>query len=349
MKFDTRLLYPFSLLYRVLSKLDKGITIERKLPKPVISIGNITWGGTGKTPCVIKLAREFVSLGFKPAILSRGYFKQDKRASFIAVSDGKTTLVPPEISGDEPFLIAESVPGAIVMAGKNRVGAAGFAMEKFSPDLFILDDGFQHWKIIRDLEIVCVNALNPFGNGFLIPAGVLREPVSALNRADLVVITSSDLVSEASLLEIEKIISRYCHGKILRAKYAPVRLRRVLDGESFKLEDFKNEPFSAVSAIGENSGFTKLLEKSGINAVRQLDFRDHHWYNIDELKRLDTVYKVITTTKDAVRLKGLLNLLPHKEAERFFALEIELVLCSANSFTFGYPDLRRFLGARRAK
>ena len=124
--------------------------------------------------------------------------------------------------------------------------------------------------------------LKSLRNGFLIPAGILREPDSALKRADLIVINSSDMVTESRLSEIEERIAVYSQGKLIRAKYAPVRLRRLLDGEVFKLEDFKNEPFTAISAIGDNSGFKKLLEKSGINAVRQLDFRDHHWYNIDE-------------------------------------------------------------------
>ena len=318
------ILSPFSLLYGALVKFDKAVTSQKKLPKPVISIGNITWGGTGKTPCVIKLARELVGLGLKPAVLSRGYFRKDKRKSFMAVSDGKTTLALPELAGDEPFLVADSVPGAVVMAGKNRLGAAAYALEKFSPDIFILDDGFQHWKIQRDLDIVCVNALNPFGNGSLIPAGSLREPVSALGRAGIVVITSSDLVTESELAAVEDRVSRYCQGRVITAKYVSVRLKRVLDGAFFGLDDFKNKPFTAVSAIGENLGFQKLLEKSGINAVQRLDFRDHHWYNIDEIKHLDTSRKVVTTTKDAVRLKSLLGLLPLKEAERFYALEIEL-------------------------
>jgi tetraacyldisaccharide 4'-kinase len=242
----------------------------------------------------------------------------------MAVSDGRNLLVPPELSGDEPCLIAESVPGAVVMAGKNRLGAASYALEKFSPDLFILDDGFQHWKIQRDLDIVCVNALNPFGNGCLIPAGILREPLSALERADLVVITSSDLVSDEHLSLIEKEVSGYTQAKIIKAKYAPKGFKRITDSQLFAIDDLRKDKFCALSAIGENSGFKKLLEKHGINTSSWLDFRDHHWYNLDEIKRIDPVLKVVTTTKDAVRLKNILSQLPHDEAARFYALDIEL-------------------------
>lgn len=290
----------------------------------MISIGNLTWGGTGKTPAVIKLAREIAAAGLKPAVLSRGYFRKDKKESFVAVSDGRRTLVPPALSGDEPFLIAQSVPGAVVMSGRDRVRAARYAAEKFSPDIFILDDGFQHWRIARDLDIVCVNALNPFGNGFLIPAGILREPLSALERADLVIITNSDLADESSVSRLEAEIKKYCPGKVVRAGYAAKSLKRVTDGQVFKLNSALGEPVTALSAIGENAGFKKMLEKTGINAIEQLDFRDHHWYNLDDISTIQPGRKVITTTKDAVRLKDLLAPLPPAEAERFYALEIEM-------------------------
>ena len=325
-----KILYPFSLIYGALSAIDRKTTAEHTLPKPVISIGNITWGGTGKTPVVIKLTSEIFACGLKPCILSRGYFRKDKKHSFIAVSDGKRILVPPEMSGDEPNLIAQSVPGAVVMAGRNRLKSAEYALGKFSPDVFILDDGFQHWKISRGLDIVCVNALNPFGNGLLIPAGILREPVSALKRAGLVIITSSDLVSEHALKAVETRIKRNFEGKLLRARYAPKSIKRIFDGQTFALDELKSGPFTAFSAIGENSGFKKLLEKSGINVASQLDFRDHHWYNLEEIRSIGKGRSVITTTKDAVRLKSLLEHLPVKEAENFYALEIELVFINGD-------------------
>lgn len=319
-----KLLYPFSLAYRLLAALDRKTSVSHRLGKPVISIGNITWGGTGKTPAVIKLASEIVEAGFKPAVLSRGYFRKDKKESFVAVSDGRRTLVPPALSGDEPFLIAESVPGAVVMSGRDRLRAARYAAEKFSPDIFILDDGFQHWRIARDLDIVCVNALNPFGNGHLIPAGILREPLSALERADIIVITNSDLADENAVAGVEAEVKKYCRGKVVRARYAPKSLKRVIDGQSFKLNSMLGEPVTALSAIGENAGFKKMLEKTGINAIEQLDFRDHHWYNLDDIRSARPGRKVITTTKDAVRLKDLLAHLPQSDAERFYALEIEM-------------------------
>ena len=179
------LLYPFSFLYRAGLGIDRKITTAKELPRPVISIGNITWGGTGKTPLVIKTARYLLSLGVVPCVLTRGYGR--KKKDTVIVSDGKNILSSAELSGDEPVSIAESARGAIVVAGADRFWAAKEALASLKPGAFILDDGFQHWALKRDIDIVCVNALNPFGNGFLIPAGILREPISSLQRAELVI------------------------------------------------------------------------------------------------------------------------------------------------------------------
>ena len=159
----------------------------------------------------------------------------------------------------------------------------------------------------------------PGGEGLNHEIRCLQQPLE-----HCLAVSGLKVKSYAALAGIEAEVKKYCTGKIIRARYAPKGAKRIIDGEVFKLNSLIAEPVTAVSAIGENSGFKKLLEKTGINAVEQLDFRDHHWYNLDDIKSIAPGRKVVTTTKDAVRLKNLLAFLPVKEAERFYALEIEL-------------------------
>ena len=192
------LLYPFSLLYNLCSKINKLCTKTYKLKCPVISIGNITWGGSGKTPMVIETANYILSLGKTPVILSRGYARKNKSEQNIIVRDKKQILSDLSDSGDEPLMMANIVKCPI-MVGCNRVKSAELS-EQFVPNAFILDDGFQHWEIKRDIDIVCINSLNPFGNGMLIPAGILRESLSALRRANVIILTNFNLCDKESMI-----------------------------------------------------------------------------------------------------------------------------------------------------
>jgi len=167
-----KFLYPLSLLYSVLLKADRKFSIPKKLSKPVISVGNITWGGTGKTPIVIEILNLLINNNLKPVVLTRGY---SRISNFPLLLKESTIGINHLDSGDEPLLIAKSVPKASVIVGKNRYDNALKFEKRIKPDVYILDDGFQHWNIQRNLDIVCINAANPFGNGMLIPAGILRE------------------------------------------------------------------------------------------------------------------------------------------------------------------------------
>ena len=160
------------------------------LPRPVISVGNLTVGGTGKTPAVAMLARHFIARGKKVAVLSRGYGGA-LRGREALVSDGETIFLSAVEAGDEPFLLASSVPGLAVVVGSDRYGAGLRALERLAPDIFILDDGFQHLRLRRDLNILLLDSSRPFGNERVLPAGLLREPQSAGNRADLIIYTRS--------------------------------------------------------------------------------------------------------------------------------------------------------------
>ncbi len=171
-----------------------GIRTRKRLTCPVVSIGNITTGGTGKTPVVISLARYFSEQGKKVAVLSRGYRRTRKSSKLVWVSNGEKLLVEADEGGDEPVLIAESVPRAAVLVGKNRYEAGLEALREFKPDLFILDDGYQRrFELHRDLDILVVDGINPFSTGHVLPAGLLREPLSALAEADVFVLNKVNL------------------------------------------------------------------------------------------------------------------------------------------------------------
>lgn len=328
MKHYARLFCPLSKVYGLLVKLDNVFTISRALPKPVISIGNITWGGSGKTPVVINLAKQLVSKGLKPAILSRGYKRENSNTKCLIVSDGKQILESAEIAGDEPYLIAQKVPGAAVIVGADKFVCGSLALEKVKPDVFILDDGFQHWKLKRNLDIVCINAQNPFGNGCLIPAGILREPLGSLKRAGLIILTNSDLAEEKALIDIERKISQYNENMPLRAINKIIGLRELSSNKNKNISEFQNKKIIALSAIAGNERFKKTLEQNKINVVEHFTFRDHHWYNLDEMKsiflRVDKDCPVITTSKDAVRLASLINVLEKEDAQRIFVLDTEI-------------------------
>ena len=167
---------------------------SKRLPCSIISIGNITVGGTGKTPMTIYVAKVVKQLGYNVAVISRGYKGKAEKIGGI-VSDGKALLMTPEIAGDEPYMIAKRLNDVPVIIGRNRFEAGRQAISKFDPDVIVLDDGFQHLKLQRDLDLVLLDYRKPFGNGHLLPRGVMREPASALLNANAVILTRSDAVN----------------------------------------------------------------------------------------------------------------------------------------------------------
>jgi tetraacyldisaccharide 4'-kinase len=183
----------------------RGTLKTRKLPCRVISIGNLTLGGTGKTPMVVAVAGFLSENRKRPAVVSRGYGRQDE-TRILVVSDGRSLLVDARTGGDEPVLIGSKLSDVPVVVGNKRYEAAQYALKLFNPDIVILDDGFQHLQLRRDLDIVLVDAADPFGNGKLFPAGILREPVTALRRAHAVVITRAD--ASGSVEELRENIRR---------------------------------------------------------------------------------------------------------------------------------------------
>ncbi len=330
------LLLPFSLVYSAVSGIHRRSSRRLRLPRPVISVGNITWGGTGKTPVTIALANAAIKSGLKTVILSRGYRGKNGSRHPLAVSDGTSLLAPVREAGDEPALMAESVPGCAVVVCGDRYAAGMAAMERFDPDLFILDDGFQHWKLERDLNVVCVNAIDPFGNGHLIPAGKLREPLKALSRADMIIITNADAGTGDELVLLEDEIRKFAPGTpVVRSVCAVKGFRLPAFAKAFPPDYLNGKEAAAFSGLGDDRGFRRTMLASGIEPAGYVAFRDHYWYNkkdiVSVMKRFPYPCPVITTAKDAVRLKDLIANIDKKDAARLFVLDTEIQIMNGGS------------------
>lgn len=270
--------------------------------RPTISVGNITVGGTGKTPLVIRLASDLAAQGLKPAVLSRGYrgFLKQASSSSIIVGDASETL------SDEVALMAEKLEGVPIGVGANRVQTAGIITERFSPDVFILDDGFQHWPVHRDLDIVCVDSIDPWG-GALLPLGRRREPLSQLKRAHAVVLTRTDLAPVQELDEIEaEIRKRSPPALLLRSEFSP-SLRSVGQNKPLPPAQLSGKSVWALSALGRPAGFERTLGRLG-GLVMPIRYPDHHRYTEKDLDDIEAVAGksegfLITTEKDWMKLR----------------------------------------------
>ncbi len=273
-------------------------TAVRRAGLPVISVGNVTVGGTGKTPMVAWMVRELQAAGRKPAVVSRGYRGKAGRGPLV-VSQGDAALVGPDRCGDEPYLLARSLPGAVVVVGSDRVAGAEEA-RRLGADVVVLDDGFQHRRLARDFDLVLVDASNPFGNYRLLPAGVLREPLTALARADAVVLTRTRAAE--SLVVIERVIRRHHPGvPIFRAGH---RRLAFVDGQGADLAP----PARAVAfcGIGNPQLFLEDLHAQGVEVLASRLFPDHHAYGERDRQELAALSRqagatLVTTEKDLVR------------------------------------------------
>ncbi len=301
-------------LYRV------GVFRPHALGCQVLSVGNLTVGGTGKTPVVEAFARELLKRGRKVAVLSRGYRRdrpspgqqlidritfRDRRRPPPVVSDGKRLLLDSARGGDEPYMLAINLPEAAVIVGKDRVKSGLYAIRKLGCDTLILDDGFQYLRLKHRRDIVLVDRTNPFGNGRLLPRGILREPIKSIRRAHFIFITKSngdgaaDLKRRLRELNPEAEISECCH----RPRY----LQDVYTGKQYPLDDLKELDIAAVSGIAAPKGFEEELERLGARVLYHKRYADHHRYTQQEI--LDVINTglrlgaraILTTEKDAVR------------------------------------------------
>jgi len=286
----------------------------------VIAIGNLTVGGTGKTPVVEKFARELQEQGRTVAILSRGYrskppplrkrllnkllLREDSTPPRI-VSDGRNLLLDSETAGDEPYMLASNLKDVIVLVDKDRVKSGRYAIEKFGCDTLLLDDGFQYWKLRgRRRDIVLIDCQQPFGNEYLLPRGTLREPPSHLGRASTIFITKSD----GDTAKLRARISKHnATAGIIECVHHPLYFEDVFSGDRAGLDFVKGKRIAALSGIAQPESFEASLRKIGGEVVYSKRFADHHRFSQQEILNVINRSKkrqaqaIITTQKDAVR------------------------------------------------
>jgi tetraacyldisaccharide 4'-kinase len=272
-----------------------------RLQCKVISVGNITLGGTGKSTLVEFIARYLKQQGHKVAILTRGYKK-------VSAAYGMQAAGYEEM-GDEPYMLQKHLNGIPVIVDSDRINAGNLAMHKFGIDTVILDDGFQQWKIKKDLEILTINADNPLGNRHLLPRGILREPISSLRRPDIFVLTKTNL--NPDIEEIKYFLSRLNpEAEILESIHKPIGFYKLgSPGQILNLNFLKGESVTLFCGIGDPHSFENLLKNVGVKIGLSFRFPDHHNYTDQDLNKIieasknKNIHTIITTEKDAVRLK----------------------------------------------
>jgi tetraacyldisaccharide 4'-kinase len=307
-----------------LALFEKRIADVHTLGCQVISVGNLTVGGTGKTPIVEKLARELTRGGRKVAILSRGYksvpkpfsqrladrifFRTEKTPPRI-VSDGRSLFLDSERSGDEPFMLANNLKDVVVLVDKNRVKSGLYAIERYGCDTLLLDDGFQYLYLKERLDVVLIDRESPFGNRFLLPRGTLREPPRHLKRANILFITKC---TGSDISDLKEEIRRFNrHAPMIECAHHPVHLEDVYTGEKKPLEFLKGLRVGALSGIARPESFEHGLKALGAEILYSRRFADHHRFTQQEIINTITRSKarsaraVITTEKDAVRFTRL--------------------------------------------
>lgn len=299
-------IYEFGLKCRKLGY--RYIKKPGRLPVKVVSIGNITLGGTGKTPAVISVAEEAVKRGLRPCVLTRGYKGSVKDTCF--VSDGDQILLDSNQAGDEAVLMAETLKKVPVVKGSKRYESGLFALRELAspPTLFILDDGFQHWALDRDLDVVLIDGTNPFDNEKVLPEGRLREPLSSLKRADIIIITKSDTADSETLSALTTRVKDYSpDAALFTASFRPSSLVRP-SGKAEGLDMLYHKKIHAFSGIANPDYFRSMLNSMGAEITGFGEFRDHYVYSQKEIDKITDDadgLEIITTEKDLVKLKGL--------------------------------------------
>jgi tetraacyldisaccharide 4'-kinase len=318
----------------------KRIFHDQPLGCLVVVVGNLTVGGTGKTPVVEKFARALRDRGRKVAILSRGYRSKSApmwkkwwyRLSHTEepppriVSDGQRVLLDSEQAGDEPYMLARNLPGVFVIVDKNRVKAGAYAIKKFGCDTLILDDGFQYLPLKGRLNLLLVDKTNPFGNGHLLPRGILREPIKHLKRASYVFLTKSDGERD---MELEELIQKHNPGvDVIECAHRPQYLQRFGSDERQPLDWLRGKKVGAFSGIAVPESFEKFVRDLGGHIAFTRRFLDHYRFTSEDFVSIFTegieqkVEFIVTTEKDAVRLP---DGLPCAVSIYYLRLEIDII------------------------
>ena len=290
-----------SLVFRLMTGIRRylyrqGILKSYRPQSRIISVGNLTVGGTGKTPMVIYLCT--VLAGKRLAVVSRGYGSRGRGTRI--VSDGKNIVSNAEMCGDEPYLIAKSIPGVVVAVGEKKAHVIRFVEQQYSPDIIIMDDGFSHLRVKRDLDIVLIDGEKGFGNGHLLPAGPLREPPAAMRRADGIGIKGSDFAVER---KIEKYVPP---DKVFHFSYRFKGIKTILDDTKVEAVTLKDQKVLAVAGIAFPDSFFRMLDAAGVHPAYCIAGPDHSTYDEKKLRMLTERFSpdaVIVTAKDAVKIK----------------------------------------------
>jgi tetraacyldisaccharide 4'-kinase len=304
---------PYGLVARLRALLyDWDWFAQRRLPVPVLSVGNLTLGGTGKTPMVILLTDWLLAQGKRVAILSRGY-RRTNMTQYLLVSNGDRLLVGPYEAGDEPYLMAQRCPKAIVAVGTDRYELGDWVLNRFPIDCLVLDDGFQHQGLYRDVNLLLVDATDAAGLGALVPAGRLREPLRAAARATAIVITRADV--PAQVTEVRRRLQATLDSvpDPIQAVFRPESLVSVMTGASQPLSWSKGKTALLCSGVGHAGSFRSLVEQIGMRILDDVAYADHYAYtrqDVEELRARAAELQaelVVTTEKDAGKLAMLLH------------------------------------------
>ena len=338
------ILYLLSHVYSVLVnlKLDCykfGIIQSKKLDCFVISLGNITVGGTGKTPTAQHLAKYIRDLGYRVVILNRGY-RAKWQGEVGLVSDGKHIYMEADQAGDEAYMLAKHLPEVPVLIGPDRSKTGQYAVEHFGAEVAILDDGFQHWKLKRDVDVVLIDSVNLFGNGYVLPRGTLREPITHLERADVCLMTKVDQGLPGFNKYIRDQIAKYGSNPIvvesIHHPQSCIELcdwKRNIADEGMPISTIKGKKVVALSAIGNPTSFEQTVCSTGAEIIESFRFPDHHEYTQEEM--VDAMEQavrqgaeaIVTTEKDAVKLPmEFLAAVPEERAIPVYILTVEVVL-----------------------
>ena len=273
----------------------------KKLPVKVISVGNISLGGTGKTPAIIFFANHLIKNGKKIGIVSRGYGRKNKDTKILINADNNSNV---EDYGDEPIFLSNALRNVPIAVGTNKFNAALQLIEKNKVDVLLFDDGFQTRKIYRDLDIVLLNAFNGIKDYKMFPLGMLREPVKCIARADFVIFTKDNLINPKS--EVSHLIGKYINDN---AFYSAYKLEKIFSQSS--KDNFNKDKVIAVSGVGDPRSFESSLLKENVSILYHFKFRDHHNYdqadinNIVKASKTMNALSIVTTEKDYVKLKKL--------------------------------------------
>lgn len=311
----------------------KGILKKHRLKCPVVSVGNITAGGVGKTPLVIKIAQIYQQHNLKPVILTRGYM-------------GKG-LWYQHAESDEVLMMRKMLPDVPILVGADRSKNAEEFLKNNQADIFILDDGFQQWRLERNLDVVAIDATNPWGSRHLLPRGILREPLQALRRADLFILTKTDL-GHTKVNEIYKLLSDMgCEQSVIETIHHPVALVDLKTEQSADLNIIKGQTICCLCSLGAPATFAATLIQLGAKIQKAFNFADHYVYNTADIQQVieycdkNQVGILLTTEKDAVKLEGFRDEFLQANVQ-FFSLHIELMARDEAGENFFLERIRDF-------